>query len=212
MELADRSLADAVTAGVIGKSADLFAVYKAVCAGVAHIHANGIIHRDLKPENILFIGGTPKVADLGLCLIAGLERVTSSLEAVGPRFYMAPELEDGRSLDVTPTADIYSLGKILYFMLSGGRIFSRESTTCRPGTSRLSIAILVTVYSNGSGATRSRHTRPTRGSRPPLETSADSPPKRRTSSAQSWPKAPRRFGSPNMARPSRTATSAESRR
>jgi serine/threonine protein kinase len=52
--------------------------------------------------------------------------VTPSLEAVGPRFYMAPELEGGRSLDVTPTADIYSLGKILPFMLSGGRIFSRE--------------------------------------------------------------------------------------
>lgn len=45
---------------------------------------------------------------------------------VGPRFYIAPELEDGRSLDVTPTADICSLGKILYFMLSGGRIFSQE--------------------------------------------------------------------------------------
>jgi hypothetical protein len=126
MELADRSLAEAISAGSMTEIPDLFGIYREICAGVAHIHAHDIIHRDLKPENILFIGDTPKVADLGLCLIAGLERATPSLEAVGPRFYMAPELEDGRTLDVTLAADIYSLGKILYFMLSGGRIFSRE--------------------------------------------------------------------------------------
>ena len=126
MELADWSLAEAIAAGSMTEIPGKLGVYREICAGVAHIHAHGIIHRDLKPENILFIGGTAKVADLGLCLIAGLARATPSLEAVGPRFYMAPELEDGRTLDVTPAADIYSLGKILYFMLSGGRIFSRE--------------------------------------------------------------------------------------
>lgn len=127
MERAGGSLVDAVTGGDGAKSEeDLFAIYRAICAGVAHIHAGTIIHRDLKPENILFIGGTPKVADFGLCLIAGVDRATPTPEAVGPRLYMAPELEDGRNLDVTSAADIYSLGKILYFMLSHGRIFSRE--------------------------------------------------------------------------------------
>jgi hypothetical protein len=125
MQRAEGSLKD-VVAGGGAKIEDLFAIYRAICAGVAHIHAANIIHRDLKPENILFIGGMPKVADFGLCLVGGLARVTPASEAVGPRFYMAPELEDGQHLDVTPAADTYSLGKILYFMLSGGRMFARE--------------------------------------------------------------------------------------
>jgi serine/threonine protein kinase len=101
-----------------------------ICNGVAAAHHRGIIHRDLKPTNILLrnSGGPPVVADFGLCYIEGGERHTLTEEAVGPRWFMAPELEDGRASDsdITPASDIYSLGKLLYWLMSGGKSFSRE--------------------------------------------------------------------------------------
>ena len=103
-----------------------FETFDLICAGAGHLHKAGIVHRDLKPENILLFSKIPKISDFGLCLVMNDSRFTSSSEAIGSRFYMAPELEDGKKLDVDPSADIYSLGKILYYMLSGGIIFSRE--------------------------------------------------------------------------------------
>lgn len=100
--------------------------FEFICAGVEHLHISGIIHRDLKPENILIFSGIPKISDFGLCLVVDEIRITPTSEAVGSRFYMAPELEDGKNLDIDPSADVYSLGKILYYILSGGTIFSRE--------------------------------------------------------------------------------------
>lgn len=114
---------------VIGTSHDVMRVldlFEKILVGAAHIHSGGIIHRDIKPENILMFSGVPRISDMGLSLISEKPRVTPTPEAVGPRYYMAPELEDGRCLDVTPAADIYSLGKLLYFMLSQGKIFARE--------------------------------------------------------------------------------------
>jgi serine/threonine protein kinase len=101
-------------------------LFQKIVSGVEHLHANGIIHRDIKPDNVLMFSGEPKVSDFGLCLITDLPRVTPTEEAVGPRYYMAPELEDGRYLKVDYSADIYSLGKVLYFLLSEGMVFSRE--------------------------------------------------------------------------------------
>lgn len=103
-----------------------FDTFDRICAGAEYLHKNKIVHRDLKPENILIFSGIPKISDLGLCLIIDDTRFTPTSEAVGPRYYMAPELEDGKNLDVDPSADIYSLGKLLYYMLSLGKIFSRE--------------------------------------------------------------------------------------
>ena len=105
---------------------DRLYIFDQICEGVAYLHRTCIIHRDIKPENILMFSGVPKVTDLGLCLIAEAVRVTPSSEAVGPRFYMAPELEDGKHVDVSFEADVYSLGKLLYYLLSDGKIFSRE--------------------------------------------------------------------------------------
>jgi serine/threonine protein kinase len=107
---------------------DRLCLFDQICEGVACLHENKpvIIHRDLKPENVLMFSGIPKIADLGLCLIAGMARVTPPSEAVGSRFYMAPELEDGKNPDVSCAADVYSLGKILYYLLSDGKVFSRE--------------------------------------------------------------------------------------
>jgi serine/threonine protein kinase len=103
-------------------------VAKALAAALAHAHKNGVIHRDHKPDNILFAAEdhVPLLADFGICLIEGGSRFTGDAEIVGPRSFMAPELEDGGKLEVTPSADLYSLGKVIYFMISGGRIFARE--------------------------------------------------------------------------------------
>ncbi len=106
-------------------------LFAAICRGVgfAHTHAAPVIHRDLKPDNIFLRADlrTPVVGDFGLCLITeeGVERLTHVEEAVGSRWYMAPELAHGKAEDITPAADVYSLGKVLYWMLAK-RIFDRE--------------------------------------------------------------------------------------
>ena len=103
-------------------------LYREICDAMAAAHGAKIIHRDLKPPNVLIRrDGTIAVGDFGLCLdLTDIEeRLTSTSEAVGARHYIAPELEDGRSVDPKPSSDVYSLGKLLYYILSG-RSFSRE--------------------------------------------------------------------------------------
>lgn len=104
-------------------------IFKQICDGVDHAHKQGIVHRDLKPDNIFLRtqNGPAVVGDFGICYIENDgTRLTLTEEAVGPRLYMAPELEDGRVTNPSRKSDIYSLGKVLYWLLSGGRIFSRE--------------------------------------------------------------------------------------
>lgn len=110
----------------IGGLLDLFGQ---ICDGVAQAHGAGVFHRDLKPQNVFLFGdrhGNAVVGDFGLCLLEDEPRVTGTLEAVGPRLYMAPELEDGRLENCTRESDVYSLGKLLYWLLSSGNMFSRE--------------------------------------------------------------------------------------
>ena len=104
------------------------AVAKQLAQGLSHAHANGVIHRDIKPENILFpgIGHETWISDFGICLLRDFSPVTPSDEVMGPRHFMAPELEGGGRLDVSPAADVYSLGKVIYYMISGGVILPRE--------------------------------------------------------------------------------------
>ena len=107
----------------------LFDLFGQICDGVIAAHKAGVIHRDLKPENIFLSGdrnGDAVVGDFGLCLLEGEPRITGSSEAIGPRLYIAPELEDGRLEHATKASDVYSLGKVLYWLMSGGHIFSRE--------------------------------------------------------------------------------------
>ncbi len=106
---------------------ELLNLFISILKGVEHIHNNGMIHRDIKPENILLINGAPVIADFGLSIeIEENNRQTPNWEVVGPRFYMAPEFEDGKNDALTYQSDIYSLGKVLYYMLSSGKIFNRE--------------------------------------------------------------------------------------
>jgi serine/threonine protein kinase len=89
-----------------------------VLDGLEAIHANGIVHRDIKPENILMDGDTPKIADFGLARSPKLKAVSNSWDVKGTMPYMAPEqFADFRKAGFS--ADIYSLGKILYEAVSG---------------------------------------------------------------------------------------------
>lgn len=107
---------------------EAFQIFLEVCSGLQAAHDIGIYHRDIKPANILLRQQRKEavVADFGLCYIENNNRETEHHEAVGPRIFMAPELEDGKLDSVTAACDVYSLGKLLYWLLSGGKIFSRE--------------------------------------------------------------------------------------
>jgi TolB-like protein/Tfp pilus assembly protein PilF len=93
-----------------------------VARAVHHAHQRGIIHRDLKPGNILLDGAerTPFVSDFGLAKWLGRNnRLTLATSALGTPHYIAPEQAAGASKELTPAADVYSLGAILYELLAG---------------------------------------------------------------------------------------------
>src|SRR5262249_17997348 len=73
------------------------------------------------------VGHKVWVADFGLSLDQTAERNTIDGEVIGPRFFMAPELDEGGAVNVTPAADIYSLGQLIFYMLTGGKRIPREN-------------------------------------------------------------------------------------
>src|SRR5262245_40717433 len=92
-----------------------------VSRAVEYAHSQGILHRDLKPGNILLDGhGEPLVSDFGLAKWLGANKdITKSLTAFGTPGYTAPEQAEGKAVDLTPAADVYSLGAILFELLAG---------------------------------------------------------------------------------------------
>jgi tetratricopeptide (TPR) repeat protein len=94
--------------------------------GLAHAHARGVLHRDLKPSNVLFDReGLPRLADFGLALVAGEERLTRTGALLGTPAYMAPEQLRGEQGDAR--TDVYGLGALLYEALTGQVPFAGET-------------------------------------------------------------------------------------
>jgi eukaryotic-like serine/threonine-protein kinase len=88
------------------------------CRGLAHAHAAGLVHRDVKPQNLLLReDGTVKVADFGIARPAETTVLTQDGTVLGTAAYLSPEQALGD--EVTAAADVYSLGAVLYELLTG---------------------------------------------------------------------------------------------
>ena len=112
---------------------DRLELFIPVCQAVQHAHQKGIIHRDLKPSNVLIAlydgKPVPKVIDFGVAKATGASLTDATLhtqvgQMVGTLEYMAPEQAQPTNLDIDTRADIYSLGVILYELMTGTRPFS----------------------------------------------------------------------------------------
>jgi len=106
-----------------------------VCEAVQHAHALGVVHRDLKPANILVRGdGRPVVLDFGVArLVAGDERptelATRTGQLIGTPQYMSPEQVQADPAAVGPASDVYSLGVVLYELVSGEAPYEASSVS-----------------------------------------------------------------------------------
>ncbi|HSK14824.1 MAG TPA: protein kinase, partial [Gaiellaceae bacterium] len=96
------------------------------CAGLEHAHGAGLVHRDVKPQNLLLReDGVLKIADFGIARAAEQTRLTQVGALLGTAAYLAPEQAAGEP--VTPAADVYSLGIVLYELLTGRTPFQFAS-------------------------------------------------------------------------------------
>lgn len=104
-------------------------IFRQICSAIAYAHERQIIHRDIKPSNILFTkSGMPKLLDFGIAKILDSDLIhesvspTASIVRLMTPDYASPEQVEGK--EITPASDIYSLGVLLYELLTGHRPYN----------------------------------------------------------------------------------------
>lgn len=100
----------------------------AAAAGAGAAHELGIVHRDIKPGNILLDDmGQVRLADFGIAVYEGGEKMTQTGVAIGSPHYISPEQAQGEP--ATPASDVYALGIVFYELITGRRPFENENVT-----------------------------------------------------------------------------------
>jgi len=109
------------------KSDMALAIVHQICLGLEHAHSKGIVHRDIKPGNIMITTyGRVKITDFGLAkLTQAATSQTAANSILGTPLYMSPEQAFGESVD--QRSDLFSLGTVLYELLSGKQPFASEN-------------------------------------------------------------------------------------
>src|SRR5262249_15533761 len=100
-------------------------IVETLARAMHHAHQSRLVHRDLKPENVLIRSdGTPKITDFGLArLLDSGTRLTHTRDFLGTPCYTSREQAAGQAHGAGPSSDVYGLGGILYFLLTGRPAF-----------------------------------------------------------------------------------------
>ncbi len=120
-----QSLKEVITQGKLS-SVEAVDYANQICEGLHEAHSAGVVHRDVKPANIIIDRkNTARILDFGLATVPGEEKLTKTGSTLGTIGYMAPEQIEGKQVD--HRSDLFSVGVILYEMLTGRRPFEGEN-------------------------------------------------------------------------------------